>query len=475
MPRGYTLIYDEFTRSRAEANNILLGVLEERLLVLPVPNQNESYIKVHPEFRAIFTSNPQEYSGGARRPGRFERPDGHDRMSIISIAKPNSAITAARSGLPESKVSAIVELVRDYRASGEYDQAPTLRAGIMIARMVASQNHARPQPIRASCRYASIFSARAPHSAAGRRMNASQQRKMLMSLIDHHCSRAERRAGLSGPPLGAKRWSRPQRTKRPSPQPVQSHQAKEHKAMADGHVKGFHEARRLPIGTLPQPKGQNCRQARRPSSRVSIISEDCSSASSRCGPKSRQVTAAASVVLEKQIAEVERLIRGQGGPRARPTRAQQRRVAQLGNGSRTERQRPQRDDQCRILRRRRLNQGHNIGGGHASAKRPTTQTRMMRPKDDADAVDGSASARCSRGSGISSACSASWSRPANNSISRTGEFKVKGLGDKAHGVYGVSVRVGIGGEPHVERFGNIRSTKEGAGSRRRTRAADRCL
>lgn len=46
-------------------------------------------------------------------------------------------------------------------------------------------------------------------------------------------------------------------------------------------------------------------------------------------------------------------------------------------------------------------------------------------------------------------------------VERTGEFKVKGLGDKARGVYGVSVRVGIGGEPHVERFGNIRSTKEG--------------
>jgi len=46
-------------------------------------------------------------------------------------------------------------------------------------------------------------------------------------------------------------------------------------------------------------------------------------------------------------------------------------------------------------------------------------------------------------------------------VNRTGEFKVKGLGDKAQGIYGVSVRVGIGGEPHVERFGNIRTTKEG--------------
>jgi HSP20 family protein len=46
-------------------------------------------------------------------------------------------------------------------------------------------------------------------------------------------------------------------------------------------------------------------------------------------------------------------------------------------------------------------------------------------------------------------------------INRSGEFKVKGLGDKAHGVYGVSVRVGLGGEPHVERFGNIRATAHG--------------
>ncbi len=46
-------------------------------------------------------------------------------------------------------------------------------------------------------------------------------------------------------------------------------------------------------------------------------------------------------------------------------------------------------------------------------------------------------------------------------IERTGEFKVKGLGDKAQGVYGVSVRVGLGGKPHIERFGNICSMREG--------------
>lgn len=44
---------------------------------------------------------------------------------------------------------------------------------------------------------------------------------------------------------------------------------------------------------------------------------------------------------------------------------------------------------------------------------------------------------------------------------RSGEFKVKGLGEKARGVYGFSVRTGIGGVPHVEHFGNIRSTQSG--------------
>ena len=44
---------------------------------------------------------------------------------------------------------------------------------------------------------------------------------------------------------------------------------------------------------------------------------------------------------------------------------------------------------------------------------------------------------------------------------RTGEFKIKGLGEKAKGVYGFSVRTGIGGVPRVERFGNIRGGDEG--------------
>ncbi len=47
------------------------------------------------------------------------------------------AITAARSGLEPVDAAKIVDVVRDYRDSGEYDQTPTLRACIMIARVAA--------------------------------------------------------------------------------------------------------------------------------------------------------------------------------------------------------------------------------------------------------------------------------------------------------------------------------------------------
>lgn len=43
--------------------------------------------------------------------------------------------------------------------------------------------------------------------------------------------------------------------------------------------------------------------------------------------------------------------------------------------------------------------------------------------------------------------------------SRTGEREV--FGGKAKAVYGFSVRVGLGGKPVVEQFGNVRATEEG--------------
>ena len=44
--------------------------------------------------------------------------------------------------------------------------------------------------------------------------------------------------------------------------------------------------------------------------------------------------------------------------------------------------------------------------------------------------------------------------------SRTGE--IEGLSDKVKGIYGFSVKMGIGGQPTVEQFGNIKKTDKGS-------------
>ncbi|MBI4560916.1 MAG: AAA family ATPase, partial [Candidatus Rokubacteria bacterium] len=50
---GFTLIYDEFTRSRPEANNILLSILQERMMDLPARRGGEeTYLRVDPDFTA---------------------------------------------------------------------------------------------------------------------------------------------------------------------------------------------------------------------------------------------------------------------------------------------------------------------------------------------------------------------------------------------------------------------------------------
>ncbi len=43
---------------------------------------------------------------------------------------------------------------------------------------------------------------------------------------------------------------------------------------------------------------------------------------------------------------------------------------------------------------------------------------------------------------------------------KTGE--ITGLGDKVKGVYGFSVKLGLGGKPVIEQFGNIKETEKGA-------------
>ncbi|MDD5309177.1 MAG: gas vesicle protein GvpN [Deltaproteobacteria bacterium] len=136
---GDTLVYDEFTRSRPEANNVLLSVLEERLLTLPKRRPyGDGFIEVHPEFRAVFTSNPEEYAGVHRTQDALM-----DRLITIRVEyydrETEIEITRAKSGLALEQAQVIVDIVRELRSLGLTKQGPSLRASIMIARVAVQQ------------------------------------------------------------------------------------------------------------------------------------------------------------------------------------------------------------------------------------------------------------------------------------------------------------------------------------------------
>lgn len=132
---GLTLIYDEFTRSRPEANNTLLSVLEERVLVLPSARGGTDYLRVHPDFAAIFTSNPVEYAGVHKSQDALL-----ERMVTIEVGsfdeETETAIVRARSGVSEGDAQTIVRLVRACREALGGGHHPTVRSAVVIARVL---------------------------------------------------------------------------------------------------------------------------------------------------------------------------------------------------------------------------------------------------------------------------------------------------------------------------------------------------
>ena len=136
---GFTLIYDEFTRSRPEANNILLSILQEKMMDLPSGRGEDPYLQVDPDFTAIFTSNPEEYAGVHRSQDALR-----DRMITMDLDHfdydTEVAITKEKSKLSKQHAEIIVNIVRGLRESGKCEFAPTIRGCIMIAKTIKVQN-----------------------------------------------------------------------------------------------------------------------------------------------------------------------------------------------------------------------------------------------------------------------------------------------------------------------------------------------
>jgi gas vesicle protein GvpN len=144
--KGDTLIYDEFNRSRPEANNPFLSIFSERILNLPkLRRSGNGYLQVHPEFRAIFTSNPEEYAGVHKTQDALM-----DRLITIQLEhydrETEIQITIARSTIGQADAEIIVDLVRNLRRVGVSNSRPTIRACIAIARVLVLRGvHAQPE------------------------------------------------------------------------------------------------------------------------------------------------------------------------------------------------------------------------------------------------------------------------------------------------------------------------------------------
>jgi gas vesicle protein GvpN len=128
---GYTLVYNEFSRSKPEANNVLLSVLEEKILELPTMFGDERYIKVNPDFSIILTSNCIEYAG-------IHKPQDALLDRIVNIYMDyydydtELKIAQAHTHLPFDEAEKVVKVVRAIREKMPEPYKPGTRAEIMI-------------------------------------------------------------------------------------------------------------------------------------------------------------------------------------------------------------------------------------------------------------------------------------------------------------------------------------------------------
>lgn len=184
---GFTLIYDEFTRSRPEANNILLSVLEEKMLDLPAARGEEGHLRVDPNFRAIFTSNPEEYAGVYKAQDALRdrmvtvKLDHYDRETEIAIAQ-------AKAGISEMDAQRIVDIVRGFRELCQNGISPTIRASIIIGKIIklcGARPMADDQAFVETC--LDILDSESQNSSTGG-PGSKEIRDNVMSLIKEYCT-----------------------------------------------------------------------------------------------------------------------------------------------------------------------------------------------------------------------------------------------------------------------------------------------
>lgn len=184
---GFTLIYDEFTRSKPETNNILLSVLEEKMLETSNSDNVDRYLKVHSNFKAIFTSNPEEYVGVHKIQDALL-----DRMISIDMgymdAETEREIVRSRANISYEDADRIVNLVRDLRDNVKCVTLPSLRAGIMIGKITKENNcHALKEDLFFRKIVFDVLGAKVDLKTPNNRKTFITKEKVINDLIDTNC------------------------------------------------------------------------------------------------------------------------------------------------------------------------------------------------------------------------------------------------------------------------------------------------
>ncbi|WHX27844.1 gas vesicle protein GvpN [Virgibacillus halodenitrificans] len=138
---GYTLVYDEFTRSQPTTNNLFLSILEEGIIPLYGTKSKEPFARVHPSFSVIFTSNPAEYAGVYKTQDALL-----DRLITIPISyedpEEEARIVAEKSELDKEDALFISQLVAKLRGKCSHNDSkgPSLRSSLMLAKLASKQD-----------------------------------------------------------------------------------------------------------------------------------------------------------------------------------------------------------------------------------------------------------------------------------------------------------------------------------------------
>ena len=156
------------------------------MLDLPAAREgDESYLRVHPDFTAIFTSNPEEYAGVYRSQDALR-----DRMITMDLNHFNReteiGIVETKTGLSPAESAKIVELIRGLRESGKCEYAPTIRGPMMIGKTLQVRG-ANVSKDNAIFRETALEILSSETSRVGSKTHQKKVKDVINKLIDAHC------------------------------------------------------------------------------------------------------------------------------------------------------------------------------------------------------------------------------------------------------------------------------------------------